>query len=62
MGGGIGSEPGAVQPIAEEELQQQTNVTVSVTGDIFDTRETGLRIVELINENFDTEGTVIATA
>lgn len=64
-GGGVIAPGTTLAPEVEDEAveaQQQTAVTVNVQGDVFDSRETGLRIADILNESFDTEGTVLATA
>ena len=65
-GGGGGSA--AAAPIGESasSLQETGNqdpgtaVTVNIQGNVFDRRETGLAIAEIINESFATGGSVIA--
>jgi hypothetical protein len=48
------------QETQEEERQTpQTGVQVIVQGNIFDNRETGLQIAQIINDSFDLEGTLI---
>lgn len=42
-----------------EEERRGTEITVQINGDVLDSDETGLRIVELINEAFDKQGVVI---
>lgn len=42
-----------------DRAKAQTGVTVVVQGNIFDNRETGLQIANIINEAFDTNGTII---
>lgn len=62
--GGI-TGPGAVEnPMAqatteEERAKAQTGVQVIVQGNIFDSRETGLQIAQIINDSFDLNGTII---
>lgn len=43
----------------QEELTEQQMVNVTIQGDVFDSDETGLRIAEIINEAFDTNGVVV---
>jgi hypothetical protein len=43
----------------EERVKQQTGVQVVVQGNIFDSRETGLQIAQIINDSFDLNGTII---
>ncbi len=68
QGGGIAGG-GAVVPIgagvATEQPDQEnqrpgTAVTVNVSGNILDRRETGLELARIINESFDSNGTTIA--
>jgi len=48
------------QPTQEEErAKAQTGVQVVVQGNIFDSRETGLQIAQIINDSFDLNGTII---
>lgn len=57
-GSGIGSTPTAdIQP-SELEAEKKSRVTVNIQGDVLDSRDTGLRIVELIQQAFDTSGAV----
>lgn len=63
-GGAIAPSPGELIAEQEEtalEPVDQTRVALTIQGDVLDSRETGLRIVDLLNESFDTEGTVLAT-
>jgi hypothetical protein len=41
---------------------QSSRVTVNIQGDVLDSRDTGLRIVELIQDAFDTDGAKVVTA
>lgn len=43
----------------EERAKAQTGVTVVVQGNVFDNKETGLQIANIINDAFDTNGTTI---
>ena len=41
---------------------EESRINVNIQGDVFDTEETGLRIVDIINDSFSREGTqVVAT-
>lgn len=63
--GGDGFSPSENTAQAFEEDQRVepgTNVTVNIEGNVLDRRETGLEIVQIINETFDSNGTTIATA
>lgn len=42
-----------------EERQTQSTVTVNVQGDVLDSDETGLRIVELINQGLERDGAIV---
>jgi len=73
-GGGVSAAPGIADgsavtgdissPVTEigEPATPDTRVAVHIQGDVLDSRETGMRIIELINDQFDREGTVIAGA
>lgn len=43
----------------EERAAAETGVQVVVQGNIFDSRETGLQIAQIINDSFDLNGTII---
>lgn len=48
------------QQISEQErAQAQTGVQVVVQGNIFDSKETGLQIAQILNDSFDLNGTLI---
>ena len=53
--------PATETPIDEAVQDQgpQTSVNVNITGDILDSEETGLRIVDILNSAFDKQGVVI---
>ena len=55
-GGGGGFVP--VEPNPEDNINEKdkSKITVNIQGDVLDSRESGLRIVELINDAFDTQG------
>lgn len=56
-GGGTGGTGGDVTGNPADQIaQHKTNVEVHIHGDVFDSRETGLRVVELINDAFTTQG------
>jgi hypothetical protein len=64
-GGGAGSI-GALSPTAElsdvsQEQRRATNVTVNVQGNILDRRQTGLELAEILQESFDSNGTLVQT-
>ena len=63
IGGGgtsdFGSQIGGTQVAEQERAQAQTGVQVVVQGNIFDSRDTGLQIAQIINDSFDLNGTII---
>ena len=56
---GPGGGPMSEQTTEEERASAQTGVQVIVQGNIFDSRETGLQIAQIINDSFDLNGTII---
>ena len=54
--GGFGDPTVADQPEVEE---QTAAVNLTIQGDVLDSEETGLRIVQIINESFEQDGAVI---
>jgi hypothetical protein len=58
-GGGFASTDQIASPEDELDDRQKSQVVVNVQGDVLDSRDTGLRIVDLINEAFDTQGAVV---
>lgn len=59
-GGTIAYENPMVAQTQEQEREAaQTGVQVIVQGNIFDSRETGLQIAQIINDSFDLNGTII---
>jgi hypothetical protein len=62
-GGGIASTPSPTTDItAPQDLRNQapaTQVAVNINGSVYDSDETGSRIVDLINQAFDKKGVVI---
>ena len=60
-GGGSSGGGGSIGGLAsnEERVKPQTGVQVVVQGNVFDTRETGLHIAQIINDSFDNNGTII---
>lgn len=62
--GGAGSAP-TTQPtdnISPDNLVgQSSRVTINIQGDVLDSRDTGLRIVELLQDAFDTDGASVVT-
>lgn len=67
-GGGIAAQPqnmgefNAAAPIGPTQQQASTVVNLTVQGDVFDSDATGSRIVQLINDAFDSKGVVIRGA
>lgn len=61
-GGGVSASP-ETTPASEvattEPAKPQTRVEVNIAGSVFDSSETGLRIVDIINSTFDTQGTTV---
>jgi len=69
-GGGVASSAGAGEleggavATQVEDLERETpgtSVTVNVEGNVLDRRETGLELVDIINESFGSDGTVLAS-
>lgn len=72
--GGASAAGAAGSPIASTPAQpandfspdslagQSSRVTINIQGDVLDSRDTGLRIVELIQDAFDTDGARVVTA
>lgn len=74
-GGGVGAAAGTTaaagtpafdfatgafeQPEIDEERQTRSTVNVNVQGDVLDSDETGLRIVELINQGLERDGAIV---
>lgn len=59
--GNIAAPDDFTTEVAEPDaVQNQQQVQVVVNGDVFDTEETGLRLVNILKENFEQEGTTIA--
>jgi hypothetical protein len=57
VAGGLAPE-GEFQP-EDEEIERGTSVTVNVQGDVLDSDESGIRIVDVINKAFDKQGVTI---
>lgn len=52
----------AVTDFSETENQQRAaQVSVTIEGNVFDSKETGLRIADILNEHFDTSNGILAT-
>jgi hypothetical protein len=61
-GGGVSADASGSQGTTDQLEERQARVQVNIQGDVLDSRESGLRIVDLINEAFDTDGArVLAT-
>lgn len=46
-------------PTAEERAEPETRIQVNIQGDVLDSEESGLRIVQLINDAFDKDGAIV---
>lgn len=61
-GGGVSAAPSTtteLQPATNAQQSPGTSVQVVVQGNVFDSDETGMRIVDLLNQSFDKQGVVI---
>ncbi len=58
-GGTTGGSIFDVQTPEEERAKAETGVQIVVQGNIFDSKETGLQIANILNESFDTNGTIV---
>ena len=63
-GGALGQssvtgENAFAQDQTEEREEPSTQVAVNIAGDVLDSEETGLRVVEILNDAFDKQGVVI---
>lgn len=56
-GGGSTTSPINEPTVIDE--KSQSRLVVNIQGDVLDSRESGLRIVELINDAFDTQGAAV---
>jgi hypothetical protein len=61
-GGGGGQDQFTGEPLAQEDRKPQTNIAVNIAGNVLDRRQTGIEIVDSINEAFGTQGVVIVGA
>lgn len=61
-GGSLGFDQGFTAPNEDEQVQQGPNINVTIEGNVLDSNESGLRILELINSAFETEGAVFKGA
>jgi hypothetical protein len=55
-GSAVFGPPTPVDQVDAVDEGKKSQITVNVQGDVLDSRESGLRIVELINDAFDTQG------
>jgi len=55
-GAAVFGPPTPVDQVDAVDEKKKSQITVNVQGDVLDSRESGLRIVELINDAFDTQG------
>lgn len=60
-GGGAVTTPDQTTDLAGG-TEKNSRLTVNIQGNVFDTKETGLRIVEIMQEAFDTTGAKVVTA
>lgn len=61
-GGGGGLAVAGPTEVAEEEQEREapaTNVSVVVNGSVFDSSETGMQLVSILNDAFDKQGVVV---
>lgn len=61
-GGGLSSPASDVLTEPEEVQARGPEISVNIQGNVLDRKETGLEIVEIINEAFETQGAVVRTA
>jgi gas vesicle protein len=59
---GISSQPEMITPDDTEDRKPQNQITVQIQGDVLDSDETGLRIVDLISEYVDRNGNGVVLA
>jgi hypothetical protein len=60
-GAGIGGDESAITD-PEERAEPETRIAVNIQGDVLDSRDSGLRIVELISDAFDREAAIVTGA
>lgn len=60
-GGGVVTTPDQTTDLAGSS-EKNSRLTVNIQGNVFDTKETGLRIVEIMQDAFDTSGAKVVTA
>ena len=59
-GGGIGSgDSDSATGFSEEREEPSTAVSVQINGDVLDSEETGIRIVQILNDAFEQDGVVV---
>ena len=59
-GGGVASATSDTEIAEEQEREEpETRIAVNIQGDVLDSDETGLRIVELLNKELDTSGSIV---
>lgn len=64
-GGGLATEPSSTTSFNEEEnaiATPQTSVAVNIQGNVLDRRQTGLELVEVLQDAFDTQGAQVVGA
>ena len=59
-GGGVAAAPSDVVVAQEEVAGPSTQIAINIQGDVLDSDETSLRIVDFINNAFDKEGAIIS--
>lgn len=62
VAGGIGGtfgQPSSTDLVQSEKAKPGTNIEVNIAGDVLDSDETGIRIVDIINKAFDKQGVTI---
>lgn len=60
--GGVGGAPGAQVPTTEPEIENQgprSSIQLTVNGDVLDSQDTGLRIVDILRDFADKNGDVV---
>lgn len=62
-GGGVASEPASVASdmVNNEPAKIATQVNLTIAGSVYDSEETGMRIVNLINSAFEKQGAVLVS-
>ncbi len=59
-GGGVTSSPTEIaEPVEEDDRSPKTEIQVNIAGDVLDSEESGMKIIELINSSFDMNGSLV---